>query len=209
MTERTCSIPGCTRRVKARGWCLPHYKRWWRNGDPLAGNATHKAPLAWLIEAVATRDRSTGCWEWPFGRARSGYGRVFHPDGERRQAFAHRVAVELDGRAIPDGHYVRHSCDNRGCVNPAHLVVGAPRENSLDTVYRNYAGTQRLRPADALAIRSSSEDPNVLSARYGVSRNTVVAIKNGRAWAHLGTTRNVDGTEIPVVDATTPERSAV
>lgn len=31
---RGCSVPGCRRRHRARGWCLIHYLRWWRYGDP-------------------------------------------------------------------------------------------------------------------------------------------------------------------------------
>ena len=35
MTNRLCSIDGCTRTHKARGWCGTHYRRWERYGDPL------------------------------------------------------------------------------------------------------------------------------------------------------------------------------
>ena len=34
MSDRTCSIDGCARPVKSRGWCQAHYFRWRRNGDP-------------------------------------------------------------------------------------------------------------------------------------------------------------------------------
>ena len=37
MSKRTCSIEGCGGRVSSRGWCRPHYNRWYRYGDPLAG----------------------------------------------------------------------------------------------------------------------------------------------------------------------------
>lgn len=30
-----CSIDGCGRAVKARGWCYRHYTRWRNHGDPL------------------------------------------------------------------------------------------------------------------------------------------------------------------------------
>jgi hypothetical protein len=33
---KICSIEGCTRVVKARGWCQAHYLSWNRYGDPLA-----------------------------------------------------------------------------------------------------------------------------------------------------------------------------
>lgn len=29
-----CSVEGCARDVKGRGWCALHYARWRRNGDP-------------------------------------------------------------------------------------------------------------------------------------------------------------------------------
>lgn len=29
-----CSVRGCRRPVKARGWCNRHYLRWWKHGDP-------------------------------------------------------------------------------------------------------------------------------------------------------------------------------
>jgi len=30
----TCSVGGCERASRQRGWCSMHYKRWVRNGDP-------------------------------------------------------------------------------------------------------------------------------------------------------------------------------
>ncbi len=35
MTKRTCSIDGCGKSHFARGWCVMHYTRWYRHGDPL------------------------------------------------------------------------------------------------------------------------------------------------------------------------------
>ncbi len=34
---KTCRIEGCESESKKRGWCLFHYGRWLRKGDPLAG----------------------------------------------------------------------------------------------------------------------------------------------------------------------------
>jgi hypothetical protein len=34
--RHTCTIPGCSALVNARGWCNLHYGRWRRTGDPLA-----------------------------------------------------------------------------------------------------------------------------------------------------------------------------
>lgn len=34
MNDLTCSIKGCERARKARGWCKTHWQRWSRTGDP-------------------------------------------------------------------------------------------------------------------------------------------------------------------------------
>src|SRR5665213_380423 len=33
--ETICAVDGCNRLWDARGWCLMHYKRWSKTGDPL------------------------------------------------------------------------------------------------------------------------------------------------------------------------------
>ena len=34
MPERICSVDGCPKPVKARGWCNSHYQRWRLKGEP-------------------------------------------------------------------------------------------------------------------------------------------------------------------------------
>lgn len=43
MANRTCSsISGCDGRHYARGWCVAHYMRWQRNGDPEGGRHQYR-----------------------------------------------------------------------------------------------------------------------------------------------------------------------
>lgn len=37
-----CSVEGCTNPYHQKGYCRPHYMRWWRHGDPLGGIASRK-----------------------------------------------------------------------------------------------------------------------------------------------------------------------
>lgn len=80
-----------------------------------------------------------GCWIWQSTTLR-GYGEIaLSRKGAARQTrvLAHRMAWELaHGRPVPAGMVVRHICDVSLCVNPAHLLLGTPRDNIADQIQR-------------------------------------------------------------------------
>jgi len=131
VAERTCSIDGCDRPARARGWCKAHWQRWSRHGDPLAGRASPASgPLEVRFWARVDRGGPDDCWPWTATMLASGYGWVHAPEvGEER---AHRVAWVLTIGPIPEGQVACHRCDNPPCCNPGHLFLGTQAANVAD-----------------------------------------------------------------------------
>lgn len=134
---------------------------------------------------------TSGCWQWTGYTASTGYGKLWLHGSTPR---AHRLSYCLHKGPIPDGHMVRHTCDNKSCVNPDHLLTGTVRDNAQDALDRdryrrgvdNYRA--RLTEDEVHAIRSAAavgETQVALASRYGVSRSAIQWILKGKTWAHL------------------------
>jgi hypothetical protein len=136
-------------------------------------------------------EKSDDCWLWASCIGSRGYGH-FWVGGKKRQNLAHRVAWELaNGKSVPDGMVVMHSCDNPACVNPAHLFVGSHQDNKIDSVRKGRhahgetnGGGGKLTRQQAREIRESRGALSITKAAttYGVSLNTVKRIRRGDLW---------------------------
>lgn len=128
MADATCSIQDCERPAAKRGWCLMHYARWQRHGDPrilLRRRATGTPEQRFWTKVQKTET----CWLWIGARYSNGYGNFFV--AMRQPVLAHRYAYELLAGPIPAGLTLDHLCRVRHCVNPAHLEPVTHRENVL------------------------------------------------------------------------------
>lgn len=144
--------------------------------------------------AEKVRKHRNGCHEWtgsiiPGGpRTIGGYG-LIHRDG--RTVYAHRVAWELVNGSIPRGTKVLHTCDNRRCVNIAHLYLGSHQDNMDDMMQklrqphgpRN--GHAKLTIAEVHAIRAATGTHDEIAASFDVSRSLISLIRARRIWKYV------------------------
>lgn len=132
MANRTCSIEGCERPRRSRGMCHRHYVNETRYGGAIPDK---DLPDDERFTRRTNRADPSGCWVWTGGTTGRGYG-IFSLGARGERVPAHRWSYEHHVGPIPEGHLVRHSCDNPPCVNPAHLETGTDKDNADDRTER-------------------------------------------------------------------------
>ena len=201
---KICSVNGCGRRVDSHGFCPSHAARFRRHGNPLSGRVSPGIPATFLAKNVISSD-TDDCITWPFNKSRGGYAVI--RIGEKTVSVSRHVC-EITNGAPSAGMDAAHLCGNGhlGCVNPRHIRWTDHAENCAHKEAHGTAQKGVKNPAavlDEATVRAIMAIKGVASARliaeqFGVSRETVSHIHNGRKWAHLFTdTRSGRSPRIP------------
>lgn len=149
-------------------------------------------------------DRSGGpdaCWPWT-----ASLNRPKHADGYPQ------IALDNDGPKIlatyaswllhhgelpPKAKRVCHACDNRKCVNPAHLFLGTQSDNIKDAVAKGrhdpMPGTRhprhKLDDEKVRELRRLAEEGTftlkALAAKFGIAPPTAKRIIERKSWKHV------------------------
>lgn len=128
------------------------------------------------------------CWVWNKSVASSGYGQIRLNYKNLR---ANRASYMVFKGEIPDGMVIRHTCDNKLCINPEHLILGSCKQNSQDMVERDRQakgernGRCKLSESDVQAIKDSKLSYSQLAKQFGISKGHAHRVKNGVAWSFL------------------------
>lgn len=191
---RLCSVEGCGRPHKSKGYCGPHAERVRAYGDPRAGepikpNGQH---LAYLRSIIGTTE--TDCIISPFGQDSLGYAKTVVLNG--RIVRGHVAVTELAHGPHPrDRPMAAHSCGKgqTGCVNPNHLRWATGSENAMDKLLH---GTSNRRANSALnlltedAVRYIRKMNGViehadLARAFGLTVGAVRNVLHRSIWGHV------------------------
>ena len=142
-----------------------------------------KRDLQWVLSNTVNNGE---CLEWIRCLNSDGYPRM-HWKGNCNGK-VHRIVYELVHGELPEGHCIRHICDNPKCINPEHLLLGTAADNMADRDSRERHGKSKLSHTDVRAIRvlCRAGFKNVqISRMYGIDARTVSSIKHGHHWKHI------------------------
>jgi hypothetical protein len=148
--------------------------------------------------------QATGCINWTGVTSNIGYGFIgfnylpgnASPSGHRSGMMTtHRLAFMVANNRLPVKRNVNHTCHNKLCVNPAHLVEGTQREKLTAMVAAGIKGGCRKgqqrgsynhKQQDRVYKYSEEEiqwirtaDVDLIAARYGMAKSRA----SSKRWA--------------------------
>jgi len=167
-------------------------------------------PKRWWVDKFWTEnfayDEVTGCLNW-IGKVNSaGYGRT---SMNGVLYLAHRMAYAIYYLDFTNDLLVRHTCDNRRCCHPLHLVSGTHKENTHDAMRRGRFQTgdrhfshrrPELIPRGENAYAAKLTELEVreikiliglgfnngeIAESYDCVKSNISAIRRGISWKHI------------------------
>jgi hypothetical protein len=148
------------------------------NNDRLGG--VPPRPISWVKDGECIRCTSH--------KLHSGY-----PAANRygfRAAISRLIAIKRHGN-LPPAIVSRHTCDNRWCINPNHIIIGTRADNNRDRDERGRQRTVRgiqhpkskLTQQQVSEIKFLSGSQRQLAKIYNVSQTTIWKIRKGLSYA--------------------------
>lgn len=122
-----------------------------------------------------------GCWLWTGPVNKGGYGEIIHRTLKQRD-YAHRYSYRLKHGSIPQksgqkrSTCVGHSCGNKLCVNPEHLMLGRRFYGCNKRRSLTMEQAREIRNLYQKGVRGKGQ--SVLAKRFDVLPATIYQIVN-------------------------------
>lgn len=127
----------------------------------------------------------------------AGYARAYH--GGKYVRLHRLVYCQANGLELEDikGKVIRHTCDVRNCINPAHLVIGTEADNMRDKVERGRQTKgmefkhakltdDAVREIRHTYVKGSPEfGGKALARKFGVSKPVIIGVIQNKLWRHV------------------------
>ncbi len=135
---------------------------------------------------------NNGCWVCiSYHIGKDGYPKRWYQG--KKQAMHRVIFIDyFNITNLPRKIEIRHTCDNKACINPKHLLQGLHIHNMYDMVERNRQakgvniGSSKLVEKEVLEIRNNVNDSFAkLAVFHGVSETAISKIKNRSSWGWL------------------------
>lgn len=140
------------------------------------------------------------CWNWTRGLSGGGYaqfalGRKLYQAHRAAYASVNPGGIELAAPKDRKAHGIlMHTCDNRACCNPKHLIVATQMQNMRDAFSKKRMSTRDgvlngravLNHERAAAIRArliEGETRAQIARDFGVSWNCIDMVHRGERWS--------------------------
>lgn len=185
-----CNHAGCEDQAKSKGFCLRHYKLFWKYGSTEERGSRHAPAQDRFWRFVK---KSDGCWNWTGYKDKDGYGTltIKKENGSHSPIRAHRFSMILNGHEIDERALVLHRCNNPSCVNPDHLYIGDQVQNMQDRIaHVGYSSGEKhfnAKITEEIAEKVFLfEGPAYKAAEeFGISASQARNIRAGRQWRHI------------------------
>lgn len=148
-----------------------------------------------MMHLLSSTEEYADCILWTGATTRQGYP-IYKPYGCGCTLVRRRV-YELTTGPLETRVPIATTCDEKLCINPAHLkkttasAVGAKagargawsgKARGAKIAAAKRAKSSKITMDDARVIRMSDESGPVLAARYDVNRSVINGIKAGTRW---------------------------
>jgi hypothetical protein len=190
--ERTCKTINCISHYIAIQHCIDSVFEMDAN--------TYMKSCERFDKHCGSKNSETGCINWNGYVNISGYGEFEFLARKRK---AHCVAYMLSNcEDIPKGLFVRHLCPkkNKRCVNPDHLTLGTPQQNSNDEINGQFTLKGENHPNAIISNEvaqiiidsyDSKKSVQERATEYNVSKDIIISIDAAKTWRSLMTSEQI------------------